>query len=290
MSGQLKFLVAEGNPSDRIDRMVELGGRSGSACFESLLTALVPGADVHVIRPADAETALPSGVSLADFDGVLITGSGLNIPGGQGDSRVTRQIEFAGNVFESGVPMYGSCWGLQVAVTAAGGLVQASPRGSEMGIGRKVSLTPAGRAHPLYEGKADVFDQPTVHVDEVTHLPPGAVHLASNAHSAVQAAAVTFRGGIFWGVQYHPEFDLADMAALVRRYARRLIDQGFFADEAAVTAHADRLGVLGADPSRRDLAWLLGIDADILDKRVRWLEIENWINRLVRPRRRRRRG
>ena len=290
MGDQLKLLVAEGNPSDRIEQMIALGGRPGHACFEALLEILAPGASVHVVRPADPQADLPSGVSLEDFDGVLMTGSGLNIPGGEDDVRVTRQIAFAGEVFGAGVPMYGSCWGLQVAATAAGGKVQASPRGSEMGIGRKVTLTPAGRGHPLYESKAGVFDQPTVHVDEVTHLPTGTVHLASNAHSTVQAAAITFRGGTFWGVQYHPEFDLSDMAVLVRRYAERLIDQGFFADEAAAKAHADRLTTLDTDPSRDDLAWLLGIDADILDKRIRWLEIENWINRLVRPSRQRRRG
>lgn len=279
----LRFLLAEGNPSDRNAVTKDLGGRTGTECFTAALKVLAPGSHADIVRPADADAALPSGEDLSGYDGVMISGSGLNVPGGEDDPRVTRQIDFARAAFEAGVPMFGSCWGLQVAAAASGGLVRTSPRGSETGVARKVALNPAGRGHPLYENKADVFDAPAIHIDEVTHLPAGAVVLAANAFCAVQAAVIPFRGGMFWGVQYHPEFDLADMALLVRRYQERLVDQGFFADGDAAQAHAERLQVLHQDPSRRDLAWLLGIDDDILDDRIRWREIENWIQRLVRP-------
>lgn len=281
----LRFLVAEGNPSDRNAAVLELGGRPNYECFQAMLRDLEPNCAVDIAHPADVDAALPAGVELAAYDGVLISGSGLNIPGGQDDPRVTRQVDFARAVFEAGVPMFGSCWGLQVAAAASGGIVAASPRGSELGIGRKIALTAAGRGHPLYEGKPDVFDAPAIHVDEVTHLPPGAVVLAANAFCAVQAAFIPYAGGTFWGVQYHPEFGLADMAILMRRYVRRLIDQGFFTDEVAVGEHVARLETLAAEPGRKDLAWLLGIDDDILDSRLRWREVGNWIRRLVYPHR-----
>lgn len=152
-----------------------------------------------------------------------------------------------------------------------------------MAIARKITLNSDGRGHPLFEGKISVFDQPAIHVDEVTHLPSGSVILAANRFCGVQAASIIHKGGVFWGVQYHPEFDLDDMARLVRRYAESLVDQGFFADEAAASEYAEWLQVLHQNPEREDLSWLLGIDADILDQRVRWREIENWITRLVRP-------
>ena len=60
-------------------------------------------------------------------------------------------------------------------------------------IRRDIQLTPEGHGHPLYAGKPNVFDGYISHVDEVTHLPPGAVLLASNAYTRVQAAAVTGR-------------------------------------------------------------------------------------------------
>ena len=58
-----------------------------------------------------------------------------------------------------------------MAVVAAGGTVRANPRGREMGIARKIALTPEGRGHPLYAGKGSVFDAFISHVDEITHLP-----------------------------------------------------------------------------------------------------------------------
>ena len=74
------------------------------------------------------------------------------------------------------------------------GAVRRIPRGREMGIARKIALTPEGRAHPLYIGKASVFDAFISHEDEITHLPPGAVNLASNAFTRVQAVSVVHRG------------------------------------------------------------------------------------------------
>jgi len=283
MTGGLRFLVAEGNPSDRNAALEAFGGRTGSECFAGLLRELEPNSTVDTAHPADVDADLPAGMALSGYDGVLISGSGLNIPDGEDDPQVQRQITFAQAVFEAGVPMFGSCWGLQVAAAAAGGRVQTSPFGGEMGLARKIALTNDGRAHPLYEGKAQAFDAPAIHVDEVTHMPPGSVVLAANRLCAIQAASIRHRGGIFWGVQYHPEFNLLDMARLVRRYARRLVDQGYFSDMAAAESHAMQLTTLDDNPARRDLAWLLGIDDDVLDRRIRWREISNWIARLVRP-------
>jgi len=283
MGGPLRILVAEGNTEERRRRLAEGGGTDGSVAYARSLRLVQPQADITVICPADGDGALPSGTSLADYDGFVLGGSGLNIPGGEDDPAVRRQIDLATAVFEAGPPFLGSCWGLQVAAAAAGGIVKASPRGREMGFARKVALTPEGRAHPLFENKSGVFDSPAIHVDEVTHLPPGGTLLAANGHSAVQAAAIHFRGGTFWGVQYHPEFDIAHIAGLTRCYAEDLAGEGFYADPAAAVDYADSLDVLQQDPSRGDLAWSLGLDADVLDPHVRCREIGNWIERQVVP-------
>ena len=47
-----------------------------------------------------------------------------------------------------------------------------------MGFGRSIRLTENGRKHPMYAGKRDVFNAPTVHLDEVESLAPGMVVLA----------------------------------------------------------------------------------------------------------------
>ena len=51
-------------------------------------------------------------------------------------------------------------------------------------------LTEAGRKHPMYAGKLDVFNAPTVHLDEVEALAPGTTVLATNAVSDVQSAEI----------------------------------------------------------------------------------------------------
>ena len=280
----LRLLLAEGNTAERNAEAIAAGGRPGTACFSEILGAVAPGCEIEIVNPADADAALPAGADLSQYHGFMMSGSALNIPGGEDDPRVVRQVDLAKAVFAAGVPFYGSCWGLQVAVAAAGGTVSASPLGCEMAVARKVQLNDEGRAHPLYDGKAAVFDAPAVHIDEVTALPSGATLLASNGFSKVQGVTFRHGKGEFWGVQYHPEFDLADMAVLVKRYVRRLIDQGFFAAPEDAEAHAERLKTLHADSARKDIAWGLGLDADVLDPAIRWREIVNWVEFAAKPR------
>lgn len=92
----------------------------------------------------------------------------------------------------TGVPQYGSCWAAQIAVAAAGGHCASNPRGREMGVARKIALSPEGRSHPMFEGKPSVFDAFTSHNDEVTHLPPGGIALGGNDFTTVQAVAVRY--------------------------------------------------------------------------------------------------
>jgi GMP synthase (glutamine-hydrolysing) len=280
----LKLLLAEGNTRERVEATEAAGGRSGVNCFKEILDGVASDAIVDVVIPADGDAGLPKGAELAGYHGFMMSGSALNIPGGEDDPRVKRQIDLAKAVFKAGVPFWGSCWGLQVAVAAAGGSVRANPKGCEMALARKIRQTEAGRAHALYDGKPQVFDAPAVHVDEIETLPSGAELLATNDFSDVQGATFKVGQSEFWGVQYHPEFDMADMSLLVMRYTQRLIDQGFFQTEAEAQAHAARLQAVHDAPERKDLAWALGIDDDILDKGRRWREIANWVEHAVRRR------
>jgi GMP synthase (glutamine-hydrolysing) len=170
-----------------------------------------------------------------------------------------------------------------VAAVAAGGTVRINPKGREIGVARKITLTEAGRAHPMHERRPLAFDAPTVHSDEVG-VPPGDILVtAANAVTDVQAAEIRHEGGIFWGVQYHPEYGLAEIAATLRRYGMRLIDDGFFWSLDELEAHAALYSALDENPGRRDLAWRLGIDADVLDPLARMTEIANWLSYCVRP-------
>ena len=101
-------------------------------------------------------------------------------------------------VFEAGLPTLGSCNGMQLAASVLGGQSSASPNGREDGLARDVTLTEAGRAHPFMAGRIDGYAAPCVHRDEVSRLPDGAVVLATNNHSEVQAFAYENDGIRFW--------------------------------------------------------------------------------------------
>jgi GMP synthase (glutamine-hydrolysing) len=135
----------------------------------------------------------------------------------------------------------------------------------------------------MYVGKLDVFNAPTVHLDEVDTLPPGTTVLASNAVSAVQAAEIRTNGSVAWAVQYHPEYPLRELAAIVRRIGTRLIGEGFFADDTDMTSFAQDLDALDRDPECKRLAWRHGISKNVLDKRLRVSEVANWVEYQVLP-------
>src|SRR3984893_16610068 len=118
----------------------------------------------------------------------MLPGSPLHIY--DSDPCVTRQIDFARTAFAASVPMWGSCWGLQLAVVALGGSVRRNPRGRELPIARAITVTQAGRGHPLLAPRPAVFDALCSHIDEIETLPADSQVLAGNEISAVQAIAV----------------------------------------------------------------------------------------------------
>ena len=209
---RLRFLVCDAYPREGRAGLQEAGATLAGMLYERMLRRLEPDAHIDVIHPADAEVALPSGRALNSYDGIAWTGSSLTIHQDD-DPRVRRQVELARAAYASDIPSFGSCWAAQLAVVAAGGRCAASPKGREFGISRRIALTAAGRAHPMYRGKPAVFDAFTSHADEVVVLPAAGELLASNAFSRVQAVAVAARGA-FWAVQYHPEYDLHEVARL----------------------------------------------------------------------------
>lgn len=269
------LLLMEGNTAEKRALGVKLGVRSSSEIYALAIKAHYPDLVLDVVNAADEDWEIPGGKSLADYDGLVITGSSLHAY--DTEFAVTNQIALVKQAGEAGLPIFGSCWGLQIAVMAAGGKVAQSPKGREVGFARKIVLNEAGRAHPMFTGKARVFDAPCIHYDEVSELPAGAVLLASNAHSQVQAAVIPLGKSEVWAVQYHPEFDLAQLVQLYTLYADDMIKQGFFAGRAALDAYAATLKSLADNQGNAGLAWQLGIDGDITDHAMRRLEILNWI-------------
>lgn len=272
----LRLLVLDAYAPEGRAAVRGAGGTEAGRLYERMLRALAPDAVVDLAYPADPDPRLPSGAALRDYDGVAWTGSSLTIHD-DGDPRVRRQIQFARAVYDAGVPSFGSCWAAQLAVVAAGGRCAANPKGREFGVARRIALTGAGRAHPVYRDKPAVFDAWTSHADHVVELAPDTALLASNDWSRVQAVSVERGPGRFWALQYHPEYDAHEVAALCRLRKGELIAQGSFADEAEADAYVARLEALHANPEDAELREALGIDPALLDFDARTLEVRNWL-------------
>jgi GMP synthase (glutamine-hydrolysing) len=207
------ILIAEGTPAAWQVERADFGIPSNVSLFVAALHLHRPDIRCAALNIADGEP-FPLGTAVADFDGVMFPGSPLHIY--DRTPAVTRQIDFARAAFAAGVPVWGSCWGLQLATVALGGAVRRNPRGRELAIARAITITEAGRTHPLLASRPLVFDALCSHLDEVETLPPNAEVLAANELSSIQAmAARTSRGGSFFGTQYHPEHTLLVSAALI---------------------------------------------------------------------------
>jgi GMP synthase (glutamine-hydrolysing) len=273
----LRLLVVEGNTPAGRRRIAESAGATPAESYAAVLRTITPDAIVDICTPADVDATTPQ--PLNSYDGVAITGSSLNIY--QREIESLRQIDFVREVFAREVPMFGSCWGLQLATVAAGGEVGLNPAGREVAFARKIALTAAGRDHPMHATREAVFDAPAIHSDIVTRLPQDSIVTAYNAMSEVQAAEIRLGRGVFWGVQYHPEYGLHDIAAVIRRYGQTLVTEGFFADLIELERYAADLSTLAANEKRRDIVWRLGFGDDIMKESVRQTELSNWTASLV---------
>ncbi len=275
----LRFLVVEGNTRGARQAHKQAYGLTLSESYAEVLQGIVPDAVCDIAFPADEGANLPDAAGLESYDGIVLTGSHLNIYDRTPD--ILRQIDLMRAVYASRTPSFGSCWGLQVAAVAADGDVRQNPLGREVGIARKLTPTEAGRAHPLLEGRPAAYDAPAIHLDMVTALPGDCTVLAGNAVSPVQAAEIRQDGGVFWGVQYHPEFSLGELAAILERRTDILVREGFCRTAEDAIAYTADLTALHQDPTRFDLAWRHGIDAEVLEPHRRTREIRNFVEHRV---------
>lgn len=277
----MRFLIAESEPPEAREKRRQSVGRSSGETYVAMLHELVPGAGCDRVKPADADGQPLDTTAIERYDAVFLSGSPLHVY--DDTAEVQRELAFMRRVFASGTPSFGSCAGLQVATAAAGGTVRSMGKHREAGFARRIVPTDAGRDHPLLRGRPAAFDAPAVHTDEVAMLPPGATLLAGNSLTAVQAAEIRFDRGVFWGVQYHPELSLHEVAAALRRQAADLLEHGLARCEEDVERVATLVDGLGRESDRTDLAWQLGLDVQVTDVRCRRTELRNFVEYLVKP-------
>ncbi|MBO9445690.1 type 1 glutamine amidotransferase [Ruegeria sp. R14_0] len=248
------ILIVEGNTPDMVAK-----GHAGANGFIRTFAALAPDVRIRLANPY--ATALHPD-ELHGVDAVVLTGSGVSWSVDAPEAAAQRAA--AELVLAAGRPVWGSCNGLQLAMLMLGGSVGASPVGIEVGMAQKNVLTQEGGEHSMLMGRRSGFGVPCIHRDEVQRLPDGAILLAGNDHSPVQAAVYEKGDLQFWGTQYHPELSPLDIGIYVRA-------RGIFSDHANL---ADDL-----EQAETDLAAAarLGTHPNALVLPQRSRELANWL-------------
>jgi len=224
----IRLLIVEGNSTELSASLVACGGSPYNVFYGTLMQQLGDDVECTSVFPAEAGVdCLPEGKSFDDYDGAVWTGSALDAFAGV--PVVLNQKAFAKNLFASGTPIFGSCWGLQIVTEALGGKVARNPLGREIGVAKNIELNEVGTCHLMYQGKPREFETFAVHLDHVIEPAPGSRVLAHNAMSPIQALVIEQDGKSFWGVQYHPEFDGFVMGVIYERLAHALPDEGLAA-------------------------------------------------------------
>ncbi|AVD83776.1 glutamine amidotransferase [Pseudomonas sp. SWI6] len=277
----IRVLICDGNTREDRASFTEYTGCTPSEHIAGLLLAMDNDIVIEIVFPADPDPVRTLPLHL--YDGILFTGSNSHIYDGQPST--ARQLDFARKAFASGVPLFGICWGLQLAAAAAGGRV--GPNRADYGIcetpfAAGIQLTDAGTKHPMHKSRNLRFDEFSFHSDEVIELPQGAVVTARNG-KFIQAAEIKFDKSIFWGVQYHPELLGRDQAGYLRESAKSLVADGTFDSLKNVEEIAALIEGYNHELDSPRLNQLCcGVDMTLFEYRP--LELINWLQHLVIPR------
>ncbi len=268
----MNILLVDGNEKEASDRYTKLGMDTQFQIYEKILKKK---SNLHIntttIHPAVHDKYLPLGISLDDFNAVAWTGSLLNIY--NETKSITNQIELAKELFKRKNKIFGSCWGLQVLVTAAGGKVRKNPNGLEAVLAKNITLNQNGKVHPMYKNKKKSFNALCWHYDEAENLPKETKVLASNKISKFQSISFEVNQSSVWAVQYHPEFNPRWMAGLMEMRRDILLEQKVyenlseFENEKKILQNSNNL-------EKKELQ----IYDDIVNEEAHSLEISNWLN------------
>ena len=280
MQKKYNFLIIDGYPKESREEFESAGMTGAGILYSEMLLKYLPGASFDIMYASDEEVLLPEKVNLGEYDGLLWPGCNLTVYK-KDNNRVKKMLDLCDRAYEIGIPQFGTCWGIQIAVYVAGGEIKLNPKGREIGIGRKITLTEAGKKHPMFKGKPPVYSHFMSHDDEVVVLPKGTINLAGSDYTKIQAVDVQYKKGRFWGIQYHPEYDLHQMARLMVAREKALTDLGFFDGNKDFNDYINRLEDLHKNPDKKPLRWQLGIYDDILSDSIRQCEFKNWLDEMI---------
>jgi len=259
----INLLVVEGNIKKENDNFHNYGIQTHVESLKNSLEYYSKDLNIDVFNPCSEKSFEKILPNIKKYDGLIWGGSSLNIY--DDCIEIRRQIAFMKECFKNIKKILAICWGMQVAVTAAGGEVKKSKNGAHIGIANDIEINENGLNHPLYFSKNKKFNSPAFNFDEVVTLPRDSVHLASNKINKIQS--IHFKSGVsdVWGLQYHPEITYHKMITLIKFRKDRLInDRKCFKDEKEIQDHIS----------------FIENEIKFSKKDSRMLELKNWLEYL----------
>ena len=257
-----KILIVEGNLKEENQSFTNGGIKTHTESLKDSISYFTNKLDIDVVNPSSDKNISEVANDLTKYDGMIWGGSSLNIY--NDTEEIRRQLEFMKECQKKIKKILAICWGMQVAVTAAGGEVKKCTNGSQKGIAFDIEINENGLKHPLYKNKSLRFNTPAFNFDEVVTMPKNSILLASNSIKKVQALNFKVGECDIWGLQYHPEITYNKMINLIIFRKKRLLDKGAFSDENEINIHIKKI----EEENKK------------LDKKSRMRELENWLNYL----------
>ena len=256
-----RILIVEGNLREENQSFTDGGIKTHTESLKDSISYFTDQLDIDVVNPSSDQNINEIAKDLTKYHGMIWGGSSLNIY--NDTPEIKRQIQFMKECQKKVKNILAICWGMQVAVTAAGGVVKKSSNGAHIGIANQLIINEQGLKHPLYTGKKNNFNTPAFNFDEVVTLPENGVCLASNKINKVQGMYFKINNNNVWGLQYHPEITYQKMIQLIKFRKDRLIEtRKVFANHDQVNEHIS----------------FIEKEISISDNQQRMIELRNWLN------------
>ena len=141
----LNLLVVEGNIQEENDTFKLNGIPTHAESLKESLSYYTNDLNIDVFNPCSEKNFDKILLNIKKYDGLIWGGSSLNI---YNDCiEIKRQIAFMKECFKNIKKILAICWGMQVAVTAAGGKVKKSENGAHIGIANNIEINENGINH-----------------------------------------------------------------------------------------------------------------------------------------------
>ena len=254
------ILIVEGNLKEENQNFLKVGIQTHTESLKDSLNGFDNHYNFDVINPSSDLNLDEVKNKLPKYDGLIWGGSSLNIY--NNTPEIKRQIEFMRECQKQVKNILAICWGMQVAVTAAGGEVKKAEK-SHIGIANEIIINNEGLNNSIYKNKNNNFNSPAFNFDEVVKLPTNGICLASNKINKVQSSYFTVGKSKIYGLQYHPEITYEKMISLIEFRKDRLIQsRKVFRDEEEIKNHILFI--------KKEIA--------VSNKSQRMIELKNWMD------------